>query len=375
LRERPPYELRADFRRGPTRLRFSIDTDMTTRTTTSTNGGAPDVSAPTQSSTAAEVEIHDLVYGSSGTIVGLTQPEKEMSNGVEMYLPNTRVRYERRGNVWTNRFLGGGFKLETMKSEYLQPFYPGVWLDDITLPPGVPEVGRTWDVPLSHSKLMFGSMRLETTDGYIRGRVSDANLTGSPAWAEIEFSYRLSGPMKSWVPDSPMRMRILGEGTLKLRINLDEHYVLGGEWLTTNTVNSKMTGAFNIDTEAVVTSKNIITVTPLEWGNGRPQVARNGATATGSSNSTTPPQVIVRIAPAYPRRALMRGIEGTTTVGITVGPTGAVEDVSIRESSGDSSLDDAAIVAARKWKFTPAMEGDHPIKALTTQRITFKLEN
>ena len=59
------------------------------------------------------------------------------------------------------------------------------------------------------------------------------------------------------------------------------------------------------------------------------------------------------VEPEYPRKHLLQGIEGSVSVKVFIKKDGTVTDAIIQKSSGYSSLDKAAIVAAKKSTFNP----------------------
>tara|TARA_Y100001978_G_scaffold146306_1_gene131274 strand:+ start:726 stop:1442 length:717 start_codon:yes stop_codon:yes gene_type:complete len=59
------------------------------------------------------------------------------------------------------------------------------------------------------------------------------------------------------------------------------------------------------------------------------------------------------ISPIYPRKALREGLEGKPTVKVWILKSGDIEKAEIINSSGVSSIDNAALEAARKSKFYP----------------------
>ena len=59
--------------------------------------------------------------------------------------------------------------------------------------------------------------------------------------------------------------------------------------------------------------------------------------------------------PLYPQEAEMRGEHGAVVVVIHVSEAGLAAGVDVVESSGITSLDQAAVVAVRKWRFHPAL--------------------
>jgi TonB family protein len=65
-------------------------------------------------------------------------------------------------------------------------------------------------------------------------------------------------------------------------------------------------------------------------------------------------------APAYPTEALRERVGGLVVVRIVVSETGAVTAARVLDSS-DTRLADAALAAARKWVFSPALENGRPV--------------
>ena len=79
-------------------------------------------------------------------------------------------------------------------------------------------------------------------------------------------------------------------------------------------------------------------------------------------------------APAYPRDALIAGIEGTVTLRVLVGEDGRPLEVSIETSSGNRSLDNAARQQVlRRWKFQPASDNGRPVQAIGLVPVSFSL--
>jgi len=79
--------------------------------------------------------------------------------------------------------------------------------------------------------------------------------------------------------------------------------------------------------------------------------------------------------PLYPLLARRRGIEGKVILQVRVGPEGDALSVQLHQSSGDDSLDKAALETVRRWRFVPARQGNTPVPATVLVPITFKLEN
>jgi protein TonB len=78
--------------------------------------------------------------------------------------------------------------------------------------------------------------------------------------------------------------------------------------------------------------------------------------------------------PTYPESARRRGIQGRVLVRVSVSTDGTPLAVSVDESSGAASLDDAAVAAVQKWRFVPANQGSKPIPGTAEVPIVFRLQ-
>lgn len=67
-----------------------------------------------------------------------------------------------------------------------------------------------------------------------------------------------------------------------------------------------------------------------------------------------PPRIIKSYQPAYPSAERNAGIEGTVVIRFLIDQNGNVEDVTLINSSGNANLDNAAVSAGYKWRFSPA---------------------
>jgi periplasmic protein TonB len=84
------------------------------------------------------------------------------------------------------------------------------------------------------------------------------------------------------------------------------------------------------------------------------------------------PKVVKQGLPIYPELARKAGIEGRVTVEVVISTKGDVEQVKIVK--GHPMLDDAALEAAKKWKFSPGKQRDRFVKVRMTIPIDFKLK-
>lgn len=127
------------------------------------------------------------------------------------------------------------------------------------------------------------------------------------------------------------------------------------------------------DTPPIAASTNSVSDT---------KVAVGGGTAEGPVEPRTEP-VVVRgsqlayasaPAPAYPRNALRDGTEGTVILEVTVDENGKPIDVVIATSSGSRELDRAAREQVlRAWRFQPAMQDGHAVRAIGRVPVNFTL--
>ncbi len=65
----------------------------------------------------------------------------------------------------------------------------------------------------------------------------------------------------------------------------------------------------------------------------------------------------------YPPLAIRLNQEGTTTLAFHITTDGSISDVTVAESSGYNSLDEAAVhCASASWHYKPAMQEGHPVE-------------
>lgn len=84
------------------------------------------------------------------------------------------------------------------------------------------------------------------------------------------------------------------------------------------------------------------------------------------------PKVLKQAKPKYPELARKAGIEGRVTVKVLINTKGDVERVELVK--GHPMLNDAAIEAAKRWKFTPPKQRDRFVKVWMNIPIDFKLK-
>ena len=108
-----------------------------------------------------------------------------------------------------------------------------------------------------------------------------------------------------------------------------------------------------------------------EKGLGQGSGARDSAAA---QRPKTPPRLLAGANPAYPEDLRRQGIEGAVRVRVVVGKDGSVETAGVATSSGYPSMDDAAVAAAYRYRFSPARNMyDEPVKCAVSQTVQFRL--
>lgn len=103
------------------------------------------------------------------------------------------------------------------------------------------------------------------------------------------------------------------------------------------------------------------------------RASTGNAPAIGTVPSVTPRPLAGNAPPVYPAQARRLRQEGTVTLSIGVRDDGSVASVVVARSSGTASLDDAAIAAARGWRFVPATQNGKPSPCEVALPIVFTL--
>ncbi len=87
------------------------------------------------------------------------------------------------------------------------------------------------------------------------------------------------------------------------------------------------------------------------------------------------PEMIHYETPTYPRLALQAGLEGAVFIRALVVTNGSVHSAVVHESSGTQSLDEAALKAARKCRFKPALQNGRPVATWAMYKVNFELDD
>jgi protein TonB len=97
-----------------------------------------------------------------------------------------------------------------------------------------------------------------------------------------------------------------------------------------------------------------VQVEPIE-----PSVASASSTASQSQSgaSRLPPAAVENPPPIYPPEALARRITGRVVIRVRLDDSGRVVEASIHRASGETLLDEAALIAVRRWRFEKPSDG------------------
>jgi protein TonB len=78
------------------------------------------------------------------------------------------------------------------------------------------------------------------------------------------------------------------------------------------------------------------------------------------------------IPPRYPREAVIKNEHGVVELLVRVSPIGTVDDIEVVRSSGHASLDEAALKAVQRWRFTPLVEGGLARESTRVESFNFE---
>jgi protein TonB len=94
----------------------------------------------------------------------------------------------------------------------------------------------------------------------------------------------------------------------------------------------------------------------------------------GLQEGMTLPVVLADAKPVYTPEAMRMGIYGDVVVDAVVEVDGSVREATIVQSIDDRyGLDDAAVRAAKQFKFKPATMNGKPVRSVVTIEMTFTL--
>jgi len=71
---------------------------------------------------------------------------------------------------------------------------------------------------------------------------------------------------------------------------------------------------------------------------------------------------MVRVAPVYPVRARMKGIEGAVTLRFDIDRQGRVENPRIVRAEPEGVFENAVVAAVTKWRYKPKSVNGKPVR-------------
>jgi TonB family protein len=96
-----------------------------------------------------------------------------------------------------------------------------------------------------------------------------------------------------------------------------------------------------------------------------------GGTAP-AARITRAPQAIFTPEPDYSEEARKARFQGTVVLSVEVGADGRTSNIRVVRSAG-LGLDEKAVEAVSRWRFRPALAGDHPVAAPALVEVSFHL--
>ena len=87
----------------------------------------------------------------------------------------------------------------------------------------------------------------------------------------------------------------------------------------------------------------------------------------------TPPRLIDKVEPAYSAEASEAKLEGTVILAVEVHPDGRIHNARVTKALG-KGLDEQAIAAVERWRFSPALKDGKPVAVAATVEVNFRLK-
>jgi periplasmic protein TonB len=95
----------------------------------------------------------------------------------------------------------------------------------------------------------------------------------------------------------------------------------------------------------------------------------------GAEDDDLPPALVSNPAPPYPPEARAAGHQGVVMLLVTVSPLGTVEKLSLYQSSGVATLDQAALAAVPHWRFQSGKRRGMPTQYDVRVPVRFSIRN
>jgi TonB family protein len=107
-------------------------------------------------------------------------------------------------------------------------------------------------------------------------------------------------------------------------------------------------------------------------GNGSGVGGGSGGGVFNVGNGVTSPVLVTKVDPEYSEEARKAKYSGSVTLSIVVNTDGKAEQIAVVKSLG-MGLDEKAVEAVQKWRFTPGKNKGVPVKVRATVEVNFRL--
>jgi len=133
-------------------------------------------------------------------------------------------------------------------------------------------------------------------------------------------------------------------------------------------------GMFRWDSLIHVVRPKIVRPSPMEGKADRKKekIAPLSGPAYKVGGSVSAPHLIVGVPPEFTEEAKRANLQGTVVLSLIVDTDGRAKEITVVRSLG-GGLDEQAMKAARKWKFTPGMKEGQPVPVKLNVEMNFHL--
>ncbi len=112
--------------------------------------------------------------------------------------------------------------------------------------------------------------------------------------------------------------------------------------------------------------------TPSVTASARASLPAPAAVPVPARTVAHPPRVLRKVLPQYPLKARLQGVTGRVVLEIVLGRDGSIRSVRVLRSV--KLLDQAAILAVRQWRFSPARDAQgRPVSVVVDIPMVFTL--
>ncbi len=192
---------------------------------------------------------------------------------------------------------------------------------------------------------------------------------------------KISQPSTPIRTTQPMQRQVLRDHHAANNLNLKNYLKVAQRVPSSRSTTQQPQSHLDVSSASTVLPTNMSTRAPLTMASRTtPSMARSltphvlKAQVPGSGSISKSKVGLGRtIPPVYPRIARESGWEGTVLVRVAVQPDGSPDSIKVRKSSGHQILDEAAVEAVKKWRFSPAKDGNIPIRSVVEIPINFDL--